>query len=104
MILRYATKAMVDMDAIAENIQLNSSRSALRFLEAAERTAERLLTFPEFGAVFESDDPELQGLRACLVTDFEKYLLFYRIEGEEVIIRRILHGHRNLPGALKESS
>ena len=100
--LRYSIKALWDMDFIAETIQQNSSRSALRFLDAAERTAENLLTFPEFGAVFESDNPRLQDLRVCLVADFQKYLLFYRIDGEEIIIVRIIHGHRNLSAALEE--
>jgi toxin ParE1/3/4 len=102
--LHYATAALVDMDSIAENIQTNSSRTALRFLEAVESTADRLLTFPEVGAVLESDDPELQDLRVCLVTGFEKHLLFYRIKGERVIVVRILHGHRDLAKALKETS
>jgi toxin ParE1/3/4 len=102
MSLRYTTRALVDMDAIAASIQASSSRAALRFLECAESTAERLLTFPEFGAIFESDDPELQDLRACLVTGFEKYLVFYRITGDDVVIVRILHGHRDLEKALKE--
>lgn len=101
--LRYATPALVDLDTIAENIQSNSSRSAMRFLEAAKNTAERLLMFPEFGAVFETDEPELQDLRVCLVEGFEKYLLFYRIRGDDVVVTRILHGYRDLTKALKES-
>src|SRR5262245_15895724 len=100
--LRFSTKAFLDVDSIAERIQQDSPRSALRFIEAAEATAENLLLFPEFGAAWESDDPELQGLRLCLVRDFPKYLLFYRLKGDEIIIVRIIHSHRNLPDALKE--
>jgi plasmid stabilization system protein ParE len=61
-----------------------------------------LLDFPEFGAKWESDDPQLQDLRVCLVREFRKYLLFYRITGDEIIVVRIIHGHRKLPEALKE--
>jgi toxin ParE1/3/4 len=103
MILRYSTPALADLDAIAEKIQVNSSRAAMRFLEATEGTAERLITFPDFGAVYETDEPELQDLRVCLVEGFEKHLLFYRIIGDDVIVTRILHGHRDLTKALKES-
>ena len=38
------------MDNVAERIQEDSPRSALRFLEAVEETAEQLATFPELGA------------------------------------------------------
>jgi addiction module RelE/StbE family toxin len=100
--LHYSTKALLDMDAIAERIQKDSSRSALRFLEEAEKTAMNLVDFPEFGALWESDDPELKDLRVCLISGFEKYLLFYGIKGDKIVVTRIIHGHRNLPEALKE--
>ena len=100
--LRHSTKAQLDMDSIAERIQQDSTRSALRFLEAAEKTAQELLLVPEFGAHWETDDPDFQDLRVCLVEGFRKYLLFYRIQGDDVIILRIIHGHRNLPDALKD--
>lgn len=100
--LRHSIKALIDMDSIAERIQQDSSRSAMRFLEAAEKTAENLLRFPEFGAIWESDDSDLQDLRLCLVSGFRNYLLFYRIKDDEIIIVRVVHGHRNLPEALKE--
>ena len=100
--LSYSTAALIDMDRTAQCIQSGSRQAALRFLESVEKTAERLASFPEFGAVFESPDPELQDLRACLVIDFNKYLMFYRIKGESIIVTRIIHGHRNIPEVLKD--
>lgn len=100
--LNYSVKALFDMDSIAERIQKDSSRSAYRFVEATEKTAANLLQFPEFGAKFESDDPELQDLRVCLVSNFKKYLLFYRIKGDDVIVVRVIHGHRDITEALKD--
>ena len=98
--IKYATKALIDLDDHAAFIQNDSPRSALRFLDSVEKTGEWLLSFPEFGAVFESAEPELQGLRLCLVHDFEKYLLFYRKLGSVLRIERILHGSRDLPKIL----
>lgn len=98
----YSARAMMEMDDIAEFIQQSSRRSALRFLEAVESTADRLKTFPEFGARFETNVPELSDLRVCLVTGFEKYLLFYRYDGQKVSIERVVLGSRDLPNILKE--
>jgi toxin ParE1/3/4 len=98
----YSTRALLDMDSIAEHIQQNSPRSALRFLEAVEATAERLLTFPEFGALFETSEPALLELRVCLVTGFKKYLLFYRIRSDGIHVERVVHGARDLANILKE--
>ena len=100
--LIYSTRALIEMDGIAEHIQQSSPRSALRFLEAVEKTSTFLLTFPEFGALFETDEPEMIGLHLCLVSGFEKYLLFYRIRYDEIHIERVINGVRDLPEALKE--
>lgn len=100
--LRFSTKALLEMDAIAAVMQQDSSRAALRFLEAVEKTGENLLTFPEFGARLETDDPELQELRLCLVQEFAKYLVFYRIRPNVIRIERVVHGARDLPSVLKE--
>jgi plasmid stabilization system protein ParE len=92
---------MIEMDGIAEHIQPSSPRPALRFLQAVEKTGERLLRYPEFGAPFETDDAEMEGLRLCLVSGFEKYLLFYRIRLDEIHIERAVNGARDLPETLK---
>ena len=102
--LKFSTRALIEMDSIAEVIQQSSPRSALRFLEAVEKTGENLLTFPEFGARFETDEPTLKDLRVCLVSGFEKYLVFYRIRSAAIRIERVVHGSRDLPTTLKEDT
>lgn len=102
--LEYATRALIDMDEHTDHIRLNSPRSALRFLEAVEKTGLRLLTFPEFGAAYESPDPDVEGLRVCQLSGFPNHLMFYRILGEKIRIDRILHGSRDIPHALKEGT
>jgi plasmid stabilization system protein ParE len=67
MYLEYSTRALIDMDDQAAFIQVQSPRSALRFMDAVEATSELLLRFPEFGSLVESDDPEINGLRVCQV-------------------------------------
>lgn len=47
--------------------------------------------------------PRLRDWRFFVVfRPFKKYVLFYEIVGEEVIMRRAMHGHRDLPGRLLE--
>jgi toxin ParE1/3/4 len=92
---------MLEMDEIAAFIQQRSPRSALRFLEAVETTCQRLLRFPEFGAVYETV-PRTDDLRVCLVSGFEKHLVFYRIRKDEIHIERVVNGTRDLPSILKE--
>ena len=102
--VRHATKALLDLDSIAGWIQKDSTRAALRFLESAEETANQIADFPELGAPVELSDPELKGLRHCLISGFKRYVLFYRIVGEDIVIMRVLHGHRDLSIALKEAA
>jgi plasmid stabilization system protein ParE len=69
--------AQRDLDECAEYIRQNNPRSALRFLRAARITMERLLTMPEMGNLYESDEPELAGVRFFPVTRYRNYLVFY---------------------------
>jgi toxin ParE1/3/4 len=71
-----------------------------------ERTAERMIRrildqcrshsqFPESGRSREEIVP---GLRSAPV---RPYVVFYRAEGESILVLRILHGHRDVEGVLK---
>lgn len=51
----YAPRAMMEMDGIAECIQQDSPRAAIRFLDAVEKTCNLSLTFPELGAPLETE-------------------------------------------------
>ena len=100
--VNYAVKALLDMDEIADYIQQDSPRSAFRFLESVEKTAELLGCFPELGAVHESPEGELEGLRHTLVSGFPKYVVYYRIRQADIVVTRVLQGHRNIPEVLRE--
>jgi toxin ParE1/3/4 len=92
----YSRRALIDLDEIAETIRKDRPRSAVRFLNAVERTMQRLLDQPESASLFESDNPELEGLRVCLIRGFKKYLLFFRIHENSIYVERVLHGARNI--------
>ncbi len=56
-------------------------------------------TLPEIGSAYNFANSELQGLRMLPLRNFKKYLIFYRLNGEEDIteIVRVVHSARDLP-------
>ncbi len=74
---------------------------AIRFFNAFEAALERLRKFPQSGARWPTDNPELQGLRRLQMTIFP-VSIFYRETETHVRIVRVLHGRRNLPSLLDE--
>jgi toxin ParE1/3/4 len=85
---------------IAEYISRTSTRSASRFLAAAERAFASLVEMPEKGGLWESDRPELAGIRVWPIPGFKNYLIFYRpIEGG-IDVLRVIHAARDLENLL----
>jgi toxin ParE1/3/4 len=66
-------------------------------LDAADQTVEAIadtyLTLFDMPMLGRSRDELLPGLRSLVV---KKYVVFYRIEGDVLIIARIIHGARDL--------
>jgi toxin ParE1/3/4 len=56
---------------------------------------------PALGSVWESDHPELAGLRVLPIRGFENYLVFYRSMADRIEIVRVLHGARDLDSLLR---
>lgn len=59
-----------DLDAVATYFQQDSPQVAIRFLEAAQETFERLTQTPELGGLFESSHLHLSGIRIWRVKGF----------------------------------
>ncbi len=53
-------------------------------------------------SVIDSGNPRLGDIRYCLVRDFPKYLIFFRVDADMVEIVRVLHGMRNISKLLGE--
>jgi plasmid stabilization system protein ParE len=76
-----------------------------RFLSAVFLSLQELLRQPELGRVRRFRNERLRGFRSWIVGDpFDRLLLFYRIEGDLLVVKRLLHGARNLPRRLSETS
>src|SRR5713226_8246174 len=61
---------------------------------------ERLLAMSGMGSLYESDEPELAGVRFFPVTRFRNYLVFYRPTTTGIEVLRVLHGARDIESLL----
>jgi len=62
------------------------------FLDRVHATVELLCSHPELGGVFETTNPKLIGIRAKLVTDFRRYVVFYQPHDDAIEVVRVLAG------------
>jgi plasmid stabilization system protein ParE len=76
---------------------------AERYLVAVEATCHLLAEHPQLGPVAGFFHPRLREWRFIVVfRPFQKHILFYETNGDEVLLRRAMHGHRDLPRRLIE--
>ena len=78
-----------------------SARVALRFIDAIQDSYRRIADDPLIGSSRYAHEMEMPGLRFSMVRRFP-YLVFYHSVGEGVEVWRILHGHREIPGRMRE--
>ena len=67
---------------------------ASRFEQSTYSLVEQLQQHPEMGRLRKDLTPE--GIRSFRVRGFERYLLFYQIRGEDLILLRLLYGGMDL--------
>ncbi|MEO7715837.1 MAG: type II toxin-antitoxin system RelE/ParE family toxin [Capsulimonas sp.] len=89
--------AFSDLIEIADYLTDNADAETVHQVLYAIRQSFTLLTeMPGVGALRAYASPELQALRMWAVPKFPNYLIFYDTDEQTVIIRRILHGARNI--------
>jgi len=73
------------------------------YLATVEATCALLASHPHLGPLVRSSEPRLQGWRFLVVLrPFHKHVLFYEVTDTDVLMRRALHGSRDLPRRLVE--
>jgi hypothetical protein len=66
---------------------------ARRYRKAVQATMLKLQERPEAGRLRFENDPELNGVRCCLIVKpFAKQLVFYRVERDALVMERTIHG------------
>jgi plasmid stabilization system protein ParE len=76
-----------------------------QYLDTVEATCQLLARHPFLGPQGGFGHPRLRDWRFFLAfRPFKKHVLFYEILSEEVVMRRAMHGHRDLQRRLLEPS
>ncbi|CAN5391740.1 hypothetical protein BH23VER1_BH23VER1_07250 [soil metagenome] len=91
-----------DLAEIYERISEDHPRVAEEFLDTFEGVVGRLCEFPLLGVAYPLAHPMADGLRMCLIGRFRNFLLFYKVEGEELRVLYVTHGARDIPSLVDE--
>jgi plasmid stabilization system protein ParE len=89
--VRYTATARAETDDILNHIANDNPAAAAAVGAAIKAAVARLPSFPRMGA--ETDEA---GIYIKIVRPY-RYLIFYRIDGETVVIRNVRHPARRRP-------
>lgn len=92
--IRYTQDAIDDLDVIFSYILLEDPAAALRMLDEIDRRITQLARQPLLGVALPANELAIveRGYRYLVVAP---YLIFYRVEGIEIRIGRILHSRQD---------
>jgi plasmid stabilization system protein ParE len=85
-------KAWDDIEGHAVSV----GSAGLKFLESINKTLELLCLYPELGGVFETSNPRLVGVRAMRVSDFHRFVVFYRPLANAIEVVRVFGGGQDM--------
>jgi toxin ParE1/3/4 len=89
--------AIADILEQADWYVAQSGRALARRWEKAVTSAIfRVMSRPGAASLCTFKSPELHSVRRATIPGFPRHLLFYKFDGEEVFILRIVHGARDL--------
>lgn len=95
-------KAEEDIEEHCSFIARNSVEKALDFDRAVFESFDQLCVHPQIGSRYISGDRRLIDMRMWFVTEFPKYLIFYRAYGNYVEVVRVLHSAQDRYAILLE--
>jgi plasmid stabilization system protein ParE len=105
MSVRKADAFISDIERQFEWYALNADwEIADRYLDAVEASIELLGKHPQLGPHGGFKNQRLRDWRFFVVLrPFNKHILYYEIINDAVMLRRAMHGHRDLPRRLLEN-
>ena len=102
MSVRKSDDFIADIERQYEWYVLNAGRDvAEQYLVAVEATCRLLGQHPQLGPRGGFTHPRLRDWRFFVVfRPFKRHILFYETIGDDAVLRRAMHGHRDLPRRL----
>lgn len=96
-------RARRDQNEIVEHLAPESLDAALLFIAKLHETYAVIGAQPRVGH-FRADmrDERKHGIRCLVVNGFPNHLVFYRVNGDDIDVVRILHGARDIQLAMDE--
>jgi plasmid stabilization system protein ParE len=94
--LRYTRPALADLASILDYIAEHSPQGAVRIDQRIQTVIDLLLSHPRIGA--KTEDPLIRRIN----TSPYPYVVFYEVDGDEIIIHAVRHSARDpsgMPGA-----
>ena len=93
--IRRTTGARKDIIELLHYFDEQDPNLADRFLWYLQETYDMIAHMPELGELCAFGHPAMQNVRVRRIMKFSKYLIFYRIEADNIVILRVLHGARD---------
>jgi toxin ParE1/3/4 len=88
--VRFSEQALRDLEGIADFIAQDNPRRAVSFVTEIHQACSRLVDAPRGHPLIEHPSGDIR--RAV----YKPYSIFYMLDGEDVLIDRILHGARDI--------
>lgn len=88
--------------ALDAYLQEAGEETALRFIDALERTYRNISERPRAGSSRFAHELDLPGLRVWSLRKFP-YIVFYRVQSDHVDVWRVLHQKRDVPAWLVDN-
>ena len=104
MSLRKSDDFIADAEIQFEWYLANAGQSvADRYLDSLEGACNLLAQYPQLGPQAGFSHIKLRHWRFFVVfRPFNKHIIFYEVSGDDVVIRRVMHGYRHLRKRLLE--
>ncbi|NER00175.1 MAG: type II toxin-antitoxin system RelE/ParE family toxin [Cyanothece sp. SIO2G6] len=91
-----APAAIQDLDGITSYFATRNVEAGERLLDKFQKKCRYLAQFPQIGRSYAAIRPYLRGI------PMDSYIIFYRIEVEQIEILRVVRGNRDLDSLFSE--
>ncbi len=92
--IKYSPDSITDLDLIFSFVSQDNKESAYKMLDKIESSIHNIAEFPRLGAVIDNSD-FIFVRYTYRFYKVDSYIIYYRLEGDCIIIVRILHSKRD---------